>query len=340
MSFDPLRQRYDNFYVPRFEAHLADRVLRESDGIISDLSIETILDGADRFSFTLNYPFDRDTGRFAEFEWDAWEPETEVKLTLGYGETLQRALVGRIQSVNPEFPAQGGPTVAVSGFGLLHALTKDTRSRSWNNRTLGDVVDEVLTPYPIQKKINGADLRRRKIYQDKQNDLQFLTKLANDYGFDFFADLDAVYFRPHRLTRPKAGLALRYGESLSSFSPELNRADHVKTVEVRHWNSETKKEIVGKATHSEGSGKRVLRRPVESKQDAEEIAQTVLNRLSNGTVQGTGETIGIPELRAGTVLELDGIGERFSRTYYITNATHRMGSGGYQTSFQVTERVT
>ena len=51
-------------------------------------------------------------------------------------------------------------------------------------------------------------------------------------------------------------------------------------------------------------------------------------------VTGTASTIGIPELTAGRVVELRGLG-RFSGRYYVTRSTHTLGSGGYLTSFSV-----
>ena len=337
MSFESLRERYDNFYVPRFEVHLGDRVIRESDSVISDLSVNTVLEGADTFSFRLNHPFDHDSGTFDGLTWAEYAPETKLKIHQGYGGQFERTFIGRIQSVNPDFPAGGSPTVTVRGYGPLHDMTRESRSRSWNDHRLGDVVRQVLSKYDLQPDVQGADLRRRKVYQHNQNDFQFLSDLADEYGFEFFRERDVVHFRPQDLDGRSPDLTLRYGESLTSFSPELNTADAVKTVEVRHWNPTTKREIVGKATRGDGSGKRVFRRPVESKTDAEERADSILSRLSDTVVQGSGESVGIPELNAGTVLRIEDVGESFTNNYYVTSATHRMSNSGYSTSFQVQE---
>lgn len=337
MSLESLRKTYDNFYVPRFEVHLSGRVVRESDGIVSDLSVNTVLDGADTVSFRLNYPFDREKGEFRGLTWADWEPSTKLRIRQGYGDTFEQTFVGRIQSVKPDFPSGGSPTVTVSGFGLLHDLTKETRSRSWDDQRLGDVVRDVLSRYDLKADVRGADLKRRKIYQNNQNDFQFLTKLANDYGFEFFGEQTVAHFRPRTLQQRTPDLTLRYGESLTSFSPELNTADTVKTVEVRHWNPDTKSEIVGKATRSEGSGKKVVQRPVESKEEAETVAAAILARLSAAAVEGSGESVGIPKIDTGTVLKIEGVGSIFTKVYYVKRATHSMSNSGYTTSFEVRE---
>ena len=45
---------------------------------------------------------------------------------------------------------------------------------------------------------------------------------------------------------------------------------------------------------------------------------------------------GRPEVHAGTVVAIEGAGERFSGDYYVTSVTHTLtGEAGYQTSFSV-----
>ena len=66
-----------------------------------------------------------------------------------------------------------------------------------------------------------------------------------------------------------------------------------------------------------------------------EVAKAIYNDRGMGLVSGSGATIGIPDLRSGSVIELQGLGPRFSGQYYIKEATPSIGSNGYQTSFNV-----
>ena len=52
-------------------------------------------------------------------------------------------------------------------------------------------------------------------------------------------------------------------------------------------------------------------------------------------ITGTASTIGVPELRAGCLVELQGLGPRFSGIYLIDEATHSIGDGGYQTELSL-----
>ncbi len=50
-------------------------------------------------------------------------------------------------------------------------------------------------------------------------------------------------------------------------------------------------------------------------------------------IQGSGSTVGVPTLRAGTIIFIEKLGERFSGRYFVTSTTHTIGDGGYTTQF-------
>lgn len=353
MSLRDLQKKYGEFYSPRFRVEVGGETFTEATGILSDVSVDTTMDGADRFSFNLNYPFDHSIGSFTDFEWDDFAPDTSVTMWLGYGEQLEPpertdrpeadpAFVGKISSIKTDFPSGGAPTVAISGYDLLHDMTKGTKERSWEKTKVSEVVKKVASEYFGKKvDVDETGLEPNKVIQDKKNDFQFLaTELGETYGFEVYVRRDKFFFKTQdpRKRPGKPVVTLRYGESLSSFSPELNDAEQVKTVEVRHWNPAKKKEIVGTAEQEEGTGKRVIRQMVQSEDMAKSIAEAELNRIAEAYVSGSGETIGIPEIRAGVTVRIEGVDERFTGNYFVEQATHGIGGSGYTTSFQVTER--
>ena len=75
-------------------------------------------------------------------------------------------------------------------------------------------------------------------------------------------------------------------------------------------------------------------RPVRSNNDAKQMARQTLENIAKDMVKGSGSTIGLPYLRAGTVVELRGLGRRFSGHYFVTGTTHTIGDGGYTTQFE------
>ncbi len=55
-------------------------------------------------------------------------------------------------------------------------------------------------------------------------------------------------------------------------------------------------------------------------------------------VTATGSTIGLPDLRAGVGVRIDGLGARYDGSYFVTETTHSFTGAGYRTRF-VCERT-
>ncbi len=333
-------------YSPRFAVEVGSRTFQEPGGRIADLVVETTLSGADRFSFTLNYPFDEELGEFSGLDWSTFEIGTAVEIAMGYGGdgTLTPLLTGSIASIHSEFTTDNGPTVTVSGFGLLKELMNGTDSRSWEETTeeltVGRAVEEILSAYPFATvDVRDADIKRVKLIQDNQSDYRFLEALADHYGFSFYAERDTVRFHPRsgRGNDREPVVELWYGEALHDFYAEITdtRDDH--RIEVRSWDAEAGQEIIATAGAKTAANTEVFRVPVISQNEAQRIAEKKHSRHADGRITGHGEADGTPEIRAGELICLEELGERFSGQYYVTNATHRMGAAGYRTTFEATE---
>jgi phage protein D len=211
------------------------------------------------------------------------------------------------------------------------------------------------------------------LIQDNQYDIVFLMGRARRLGYDLFVIEDpkakkaSVYFGPS-LNVQKVTYQLAYGlgphvngvgagpvgPSLIQFQPNLTTANQVNEVTVRGWDAKNKKELKYTAKRSElmtkdasflgrqdaadqAFGQReeiVADRPVNSQQEAKTLATQTLENIAKDMVKGSGSTIGLPDLRAGRTVYLDGLGRRFSGRYFVTATTHTCGEGGYTTSFE------
>jgi uncharacterized protein len=76
-------------------------------------------------------------------------------------------------------------------------------------------------------------------------------------------------------------------------------------------------------------------RPVASAGEATQMARARFNDMAMDFVTGEGKATGDPAIRAGSVVELTGLGKRFSGLYYVTCSNHVVGAAGYVTTFTV-----
>lgn len=340
MTLAELGERYDHFYAPRFVLRLDGEVYEQTRGAVSSVSVDAAVEKADRFSFTLAGVYDEGAGEFTGLDWGEFAIGTDVEIEMGYGKTTETLLVGSIAEQRPQFPAEGNPRVELSGYGLMHELKRDSKSRSWDDATDSEVAEAVADEYRFDRvDVRATDTVRPTVVQDDETDLAFLERLAernSDGGaFQVSVRRDEFTFGPAP-GGTEADLELAYGSALQSFSPEYRTGSQVGGVEVRGYDEEAKAGVVGRAeSDGAGSGTEVIRRPVRSRAEAETAAQAKLDEIEEGRLSGRGKSIGLPEIRVGELVALRRLGERFSRTYYVESATHRVGTDGYTTSFQV-----
>lgn len=77
----------------------------------------------------------------------------------------------------------------------------------------------------------------------------------------------------------------------------------------------------------------IVDRPFRNEKEAKAYAKDRLQRLTRDMVIAHGTTLGTPDLRAGSRVEIKGFGATFDGNYSIKATTHTIGSGGYLTDF-------
>jgi len=362
-TIQQLEQTHKGFYVPSYEILVNNQdLLKELYMEIASVQVDNVLKGGDRFSFTVNSTFNFEDRDFEHLE-DTFAFGNSVLISMGYqnskplpdGTILPVMIMGKITAVQTSFPASGLPQINVSGYDLTYCMGKGKKSPPpWRDKTDSYVVSQVVGAYGLNPQVIDTQVPHKTTQQSQESDLQFIERLATRNGYECFAYKKDLVFRPRPKKPETPVISLEWGKGLLSFSPEINIAEQVSKVEVRGWDINTKKEIVGTAQAGEEpgraqgrqSGAEVLknvckeqaelkvRESVFSKQEAKRRADAILKERSELFVQGSGESIGMPEIRAGTYIELKGMGQLFSRSYYIQSCTHTINSSGYRTTFK------
>jgi len=357
-----LEQVHLNFYVPSYQIKVNGQdLLRQLFLEITSVQVDNTLKGADRFTFTVNSAFNFENREFQltrQFPLisDLFAFGNAVEISLGYqdNDKLPLMLRGKITAVQTSFPASGLPQINVSGYDLSYCMTKGKKSRNWTNKTDSFVVSQIAREYGLEPDVEDTKVEHPKTEESQESDSQFLEKLAERNGYELYVFDKTLSFKPPA-NKEKAVVSLEWGAGLLSFSPEINIAEQISKVEVRGWDIKTKKEIVGTATTGDEPGrdpgkrsggeilKQVcrdqgelkIRAPVFSQQEAKRRAESILKKRSELFVQGSGESIGLPEIRANTNIELKGLGTPFDKTYYVEQSTHTINTSGYRTTFKV-----
>lgn len=309
---------------------------------------------------------------YSRAEYDGlFDPGLQIELRMGYIDNLVLMLTGEITTLEPSFDASGGLTLSVRGLNVLHRFRTQQHTYAWENTRDSDIAAEIGDK-PVSAEQPGLGLEvgtnpgnekpDAYVFMNNQYDIVFLMERARRRGYELVlreADEESgrprhLYFGPSESPDDSTYL-LEWGRSLVSFKPVLTTARQVSEVVVLGWDRRKKERIEGKATWQDllpkndtaerarmeqlaqafGSRREVISdRPVHTQDAADQLALDTLRDLRKGLVEASGETIGLPRLRAGRKLQIDGLGERFSGLYYVTETTHTIGGSGYKTTFK------
>ena len=163
----------------------------------------------------------------------------------------------------------------------------------------------------------------------------------------------ALFFGPTQATQ--ASYALAWGQTLSSFDIAVRVKEQVGSVVIRSTNpampsSEGEVEAVAvlddleidlpdpelleaiKGALSEFE-EVVVDQPVQNRAEADVKARGILADRVKEMITAEGATIGFPGLAAGGVIEVTGIGPRYSGLWRLTKTNHKIDSTGYATKF-------
>ncbi len=227
-------------------------------------------------------------------------------------------------------------------------------------------------PIVISDEAQGQEQSTPYVAQVNQYDIDFLFVRAKRLGYvvsiregepksrDPDRRKTHLYFGPSDGRTPGAReplYKLRWGASLIDFKPTLTTANQIKSVTVKGWDRAKKKEIsekvslddkelaVNKDLHDllnkcDPREEVVVHKPVHTKEEAKKVAIGILKDRQKEMVKASASCVGLPALCAGCKVDIEGLGARFSGTYYVVSTTHTLGDSGYTTRFEARREVT
>ncbi|HYJ30862.1 MAG TPA: contractile injection system protein, VgrG/Pvc8 family [Allosphingosinicella sp.] len=365
MKIEALDRRYDDFFVPTTVVTVAgEDVLRDHLLAIASVEVDLRIKSPGRFSFTVGSVYDWEESEFVAGEnedrielLDLFAFGAPVKVSLGYGEPakLEPMIEGVITEVGAGFTDSDTPTLTISGYDKLYPLRLNRASRHWDKAKISDAITAVAGANALSANVQSTRTIEASLDQNQESDLAFIERMAELSGSIFYMRAGKFYFGPRSSRSP--ALEIPWGQGLERFSPSANLADQVSAVEVHGWSAIEAAAIVGKAKRGDEKGRDGQRKsggdwlatalgdaptikvgaPVRDQAEADARALAILEARAHNFVTGEGECIGVPGIMPDTRLTLSGLGRVFSKSYYVSEATHRLDENGYHTRFAVQE---
>jgi phage protein D len=353
-------------------------VVRDLYLTVTSVSVDIKEKAAGRFTFTVANSYDWETREFVYLQGqeranllDEFAFGAEVEIAIGYadpGELRKTPMItGLITELSTGFAAGGSPELTISGYDELYWMTVGKHRRTWDNKTDSFIVEELARANDQAHDVQPTSPPKVKTDQNEENDLSFITKLSernNNFTFYIGPEPESPFgeqkFRfKQRSEKAEPVVELAWGKGLVGFTPEAKLGGQIAEVHIDSVDPRTGKPIRGRATRADlaaADGQTATeavaaarsgvddgpifraRTPVYTQEEADARALGILADRAQEFITGSGESIGLPEIRPDNTIDLDGLGRGFSKTYWVSGAVHTIDSGGYKTTFEVRER--
>ena len=348
-----------DWLAPRVEVRIAGVRLPEAMAeTLTAVTVSEDVDAPGMFTVEL-VAWDLARGQLCWIDDDRFALGNVVEISMGSGNQLQRLITGEITGLEPEFTAGSAPLLVVRGHDLRHRLLRGTKTRSFVQIKDSAIASQIVAEHNISSRVEDTKINLDYVLQHSQTDWEFLKSRADRLGYEIAMEDKTLHFRSHSLDKPKV-LTLTREDDLIFFSPRLSSLNQVKQVEVRGWLPKEKKVTLAKTAAGNettmggsNSGPKatakafgtssytMVNQLVNSKAEADEIALGQLNEMALRYITSEGTCLGNFKVRAGKMIEITGVGKKFSGLYYVTATNHRYSpDGGYRTQFTVGRNTT
>lgn len=329
---------------PLVDALLLSMEMREQEGGLSSIEL--------RFA---NAALHAGVGADLAFEFtetDLLGLGAALVVRLGDAEDPMEVFRGRISAVEFIADSPGQPELVVHAEDALMAARMRRATKLHPPGSLADLVREVAGELGLRPVITGLTLGLDAQLQMNETPLGFLRRLLADHDADLQVAGDELHASP-RADVARGVITLALGSQLHRVRAVADLADQVSEVSIAGFDAAGGRPVA--ATSGAGaalgpgrgrSGADILEaaftrrtdhiadRALRDQAEAQALADAAFARRARRfvTVEGTSE--GNPALRVGTRLALEGLGPRFSNTYYVVRCVHRFDQGaGYAVDF-------
>lgn len=259
---------------------------------------------------------------------------------------------GVVTGLEGSFPRAGTPELVVLAEDALQRARMARRTTVHEDADIARLARALASDLSLTPVITGFEGSVGTQVQMNESDLAFLRRLLADRDGDLQVVGTELHVSPRADVRRGAVTLTMHGQLLEA-RVLADLTHQASSVTATGWDPAQGARISVQSTGAHpgpgagATGADTLQRAlgpraehvrevaVMTDAEAQALADTVYDRRARRflTVEATAQ--GNPAIRVGTHVTLQGLGPRFSNTFYVVRATHRFDTeNGYQTHFQ------
>lgn len=274
-------------------------------------------------------------------------PGGTIDIQLGYHSTTQSVFQGIIVQQTIQKSPGASSTLTVECRDKAVAMTIGRKNAYYTKTTDSDVISKIIGSYGLSSSVASTSPQLDELIQYYATDWDFILTRAELNGLVVLVDAGKVTLAKPDLSQ-SAALSVTYGADIYEFSLEMDSRTQVADITCSSWDMKTQAVLTAqaKATNFNSLGNttsptlaKVTGSSGYSLQSTAALPQNLLSAWAQGEmiksemakIRGTVLFQGSAALNPGGILEISGVGARFSGNAYVGSVRHFIDDGSWRT---------
>ena len=280
---------------------------------------------------------------FPNSNMDELLPGVEMEIKMGYRDEFETVFKGIIIRHGLKTQQNARSLLTLDLKDVAIKMTVGRKNKYFKEMTDSDIIEEIIDQYGFDKDVEATTLNHSEMVQYYCTDWDFMATRAETNGQLIFVDDGTITTKAPDLGQT-AKMILSYGQNIVEFNMEIDARDQFSGVESTAWDF-GQQEIISSEAADPGipeqgnianndladvlgvenapfvHGGRVNSEELQSWADA----RFMRSKLSK--IKGRIRIIGNSDIKPGDIIELEGMGDRFNGTAFVSSVGHSYGPG-------------
>lgn len=279
---------------------------------------------------------------------DDFKPGSEIKINAGYGQAEETIFVGIIVKHGIKITGDNYSRLVIECRDKAVAMTVGRKNVNYTDKKDSDIISTLISNYgSLSSDVKATTTEYKELVQYYCTNWDFMLSRAEVNGFLVCVDDGKLTIKPPE-TSASAELKVTYGDDLIEFHADMDARTQLAEVSAAGWDANTQSVIEEKVkpqTLNEQGDlasaelAKVLNVTSFKLQAGVQLEKSSLKDWATGQqikaglarIRGHMKFQGSAKAKIGTLIELDGVGNRFNGNVYVSSVNHEITNGNWFT---------
>ncbi|MDD4190521.1 MAG: type VI secretion system tip protein VgrG, partial [Mangrovibacterium sp.] len=230
-------------------------------------------------------------------------------------------------------------------------MTVACKNKYFKEMKDSEIIEELISSYGIAKDVEATAITHEEVVQYHTTDWDFMLCRVDANGLICIPDDGKIVISKPGFSAEPA-LTIQYGATVYDLDAEIDARLQYKTIKASAWNP-TDQEMIDTVEAEDpgvpaagnlssdsladaiGEGHFMLQHSGKlNEQELQQWANAKMLKHKLAKVRGSVTTDGTALVKAGQLIQLKGIGERFEGKLFVTGVRQQIDQGNWETTFQ------